>query len=62
MALFYGWAWTVSRLQSHYKEIVYSLPLSPYQILVLIWSFWEGERLFLKLTLSEDGSKENIEN
>ena len=27
---------TVSRVQSHYKDIVYFLPLSPYEFLVVI--------------------------
>ena len=33
---------TVSRLQSHYEETVYFLPLSPQEFLVLILSTWEG--------------------
>ena len=36
MAPFYGWGSTVSRLQSHYEETVYFLPLSPQEFLVLI--------------------------
>ena len=35
-APFYGWGSTVSRLQSHYKETVYFLPLGPQDFLVLI--------------------------
>ena len=33
---FYGWASTVSMLQSHYEEAVYFLQLSPQKFLVLI--------------------------
>ena len=33
---------TVSKLQSHYKEIVYFLPLNPQKFPVLIWSNLEG--------------------
>ena len=33
---FYGWGSTVSRLQSHYEETVYFLPLGPQEFLVLI--------------------------
>ena len=33
---------TVSRLQSHYEETVYLLPLTPHNLLVLIWSTSEG--------------------
>ena len=33
---------TVSKLQSHYKEIVYFLPLNPQKFLILIWSTLEG--------------------
>ena len=43
---FYGCGSTVSRLQSHYKEIVYFLPVSSQKFLVLIWSTseeWKGE-------------------
>ena len=29
MAPFYGWGSTFSRLQSHYEEIIYFLPLVP---------------------------------
>ena len=36
MAPFYGWGSTASRLQSHYKEAVYFLPLSFQIFLVLI--------------------------
>ena len=42
MAPFYGWGATVSRLQSHYEERVYFLPLSPQEVLVLIWLNSEG--------------------
>ena len=36
MSTFHGWGSTVSRLQSHYEETGYSLPLSPQEFLVLI--------------------------
>ena len=42
MVPFYGWGSTVSKLQSHYEETVYFLPLSSQNILVLIWSTLEG--------------------
>ena len=38
MAFFHGWASTASRLQNHYEETVYFLPLSPQKFLVLVWS------------------------
>ena len=38
MALFYGWGWTVWRLQSHSRGTVYFLPLSSQELPVLIWS------------------------
>ena len=41
MAPFYGWGSTTSRLQSHYKEAVYFLPLSSKKFPVLIWSALE---------------------
>ena len=41
---FYGWGSAVSRLQSHYKETVYFLPLSPQEFLVLISSTFEGRK------------------
>ena len=44
-APFYGWGSAASRLQSHFKEIVYSLLLSSHKFLVLIWSTSEDERL-----------------
>ena len=37
MAPFYGWGSTVSKLQSHYEEIVYLLPFSSKEVLVLNW-------------------------
>ena len=46
MAPLYGWASAVSRLQRHYKETVYFLPLSPQEVLILIGSnseWWEAE-------------------
>ena len=42
MASFYGWGSTISKLQSHYKETVYFLPLIPQEYLVLISSISEG--------------------
>ena len=42
MIPFYRWGSPVSRLQSHYKETVYFLPLSPREFLILIWSTSEG--------------------
>ena len=42
MAPFYGWVSTVSRLKSHYEETGYFFPLSPWAVLVLIWSTSEG--------------------
>ena len=42
MAPFYRWGTTASRLQSHYEEVVYFLPLSFQKFLVLIWSISEG--------------------
>ena len=36
MLPFYGWGSTASRLQSHYEETVYFLPLSSQKFLVLI--------------------------
>ena len=35
MATFYGWGWTTSRVQSHYEQTVYFLPLSSQKFLVL---------------------------
>ena len=46
MAPFYGWGSTASRLQGHYKEVVYFLPLRFQIFLVLIWSTaeeWKAE-------------------
>ena len=42
MASFYGWDPTASRLDSHYKEAVYFIPLSSEEFLVLIWLTLEG--------------------
>ena len=39
---FYGWGSNVSRLQNHYEETVYFLPISSQQFLVLISSTSEG--------------------
>ena len=41
MTPFYGCGSTASRLNSHYKEAVYFLPLSPHGYLVLILSTLE---------------------
>ena len=42
MAASYEWGSTASRLQSHYKEIVYFLPLSSQKFQVLIRSISDG--------------------
>ena len=42
MTSFYGWGSTASRLQSHYEEAVYFLPLSSQKFPVLIWSTSKG--------------------
>ena len=44
MARFYGWSLSASRLQSHYEEAVYFLPLSSQKILVLTWLTSEGSK------------------
>ena len=36
MAPFYGWGSTASRLESHFEEAVYFLPLSSQKLLVLM--------------------------
>ena len=36
MVLFYGWCSTPSRLQNHYEETVYFLPLGSQKFVVLI--------------------------
>ena len=41
-APFYGWSSTVSRLQSHFEEATYFLPLSPQKFLAHIWPASEG--------------------
>ena len=43
--VFYGWGSAVSRLQSHYCETVYFLPLRPQEFLVFILSNWKDGRL-----------------
>ena len=50
MSPFYGWASTVSRLQSHYKKTVYFLSLRPREGLSLIWSTTERWKAELTLT------------
>ena len=42
LAFFYGWGSTASRVQNHYEEAVYFLPLSSKKFVVLIWSNLEG--------------------
>ena len=42
MAPFYGWGSTISRLQSHYEETVYFLPLLLQEYLIFISSISEG--------------------
>ena len=37
MSHFYGWGSVTSRLQNHFDETVYFLPLSTQKFLVLIW-------------------------
>ena len=49
MAPFYGWGSTASRLQGHYEETVYFLPLCCLTFLVLIRSISEGWKA--KMTL-----------
>ena len=49
MTPFYLWGSTFSRVQIHYEETVYFLPLSPQEVLVFIWTTSEG--LKDKLTL-----------
>ena len=61
MVPFYGWGSTVSRLQSHYEETVYSLPLSPQEFLVLISSIsarWKVETTLELLSNFEPGTPE----
>ena len=46
MLPFCGWDSTALRLQSHYEETFYFLPLNPQNLLVLIWSTsedWKAE-------------------
>ena len=49
LAPFHGWSSNVSRLQSHYGETVYFLPLSPQEFVVLIWSTTEEWKAELNL-------------
>ena len=59
MAPFYGWGSTASRIQSHYEEAVYLLPLSSQKFLALIWSTLEGWKAESTLQLPngfEDGT------
>ena len=43
MAPFYGWGSTASRLQSHFKEAVYFIPISSQKF--LICNFTDLERM-----------------
>ena len=46
MVPFHGWGSIASRMQSHYEETVYFLPLSPNKFMILIWSTserWKAE-------------------
>ena len=46
MVPFYGWGSTAWRLQSHYDEAVYFLPLNSQKFLVFIWltsEKWKAE-------------------
>ena len=52
MAPFYEWDSAVSRLKSHYEEIVYFLPISPQEFLVPIQSTSEGWKAALTLAPS----------
>ena len=45
MAPFYGWGSTASRLQRHYEETAYFLPLSFQKFVILIRSTTKDERL-----------------
>ena len=61
MVPFYGWGSTVSRLQSHYEETVYILPLSPQEYLVLISSIsarWKVETTLESLSNFGPGTPE----
>ena len=49
MAPFYEWGSAVSRLQYHYEETIYFLPLNPQKVLVLIWPTSEGWKAELTL-------------
>ena len=42
---FYGWGSTASKLQGHYKDAVYFLPVSSQEFLVLIWPTSEGWKI-----------------
>ena len=48
MVPFYGWGSTVLK-SSHYEETNQFLPLSPQEVLVLIWSISEGWKAELAL-------------
>ena len=48
MAPFYGWGSTASKLQSHYEEAVYLIPLSSQKFLVLILSTLRKAELTLE--------------
>ena len=58
MAPFYGWSSTFSRLQCHYRETVYFLPLSSQKFLVPIWltsKGWKAESTLGPLSGFEPG-------
>ena len=42
MGPFPGWGSTISKLQCHYEETFYFLPLSPQEYIVLSWTTSEG--------------------
>ena len=49
MAYFYGWVSTASRLQGHYEETVYFLPLDFQKVQVLIRSISVGRKVEMTL-------------
>ena len=59
MAPFYEWGSTDARLQNHYEEAVYFLPLIFQKFLVLIWSTskeWNAESTLEPPTGFEHGT------
>ena len=61
MASFSGWDSTASRLQSHYKEAVYFLPISSRIFLVLIWPKLEGWKVEWTLKPTSDFERDTPE-